>query len=208
VSKRPSSLALTLSGGGFRATLFHLGAIRFLYEANLLKDVGCICSASGGSVLAAHVVLNWDRYLKWDKQGPNETGFDKDGYDAMSRDIVDFAKMDIRGKIVRRLILRACGVSLGMIVAVVSVLAFTLPVTSDYFESIKPWPWMGLGALLLFGVWWMRTWVSRGRTWLLQAYYEKLYNSRLLKDLGGKILDPGAASSLPPRLYLLTTSPT
>lgn len=48
-------IGLALSGGGFRATLFHLGVIRFLYERGLLPKVRIICSVSGGSILAAHL---------------------------------------------------------------------------------------------------------------------------------------------------------
>lgn len=56
-------LMLALSGGGFRATIFHLGVIRFLRDADLLKDVVAISSVSGGSITAAHLVLNWSDYL-------------------------------------------------------------------------------------------------------------------------------------------------
>ena len=54
---RPESnragVALCLSGGGFRAALFHLGAIRALNELDVLPQVKAIASVSGGSVLAA-----------------------------------------------------------------------------------------------------------------------------------------------------------
>ena len=57
MGNRDMTIALTLSGGGFRATLFHLGVVRFLYEAKLLDKVTDICSVSGGSILAAHLAL-------------------------------------------------------------------------------------------------------------------------------------------------------
>ena len=38
-------IALCLSGGGFRAALFHLGAIRRLYELGLLDTVSTIATA-------------------------------------------------------------------------------------------------------------------------------------------------------------------
>ena len=53
---------LALSGGGFRATLFHLGVIGFLRSQGLLGKVRTICSVSGGSILAAHMVTRWDEY--------------------------------------------------------------------------------------------------------------------------------------------------
>jgi predicted acylesterase/phospholipase RssA len=55
-------LGLALSGGGLRATLFHLGVVRFLRDAGLLGDVTHLVSVSGGSILGAHLALNWERY--------------------------------------------------------------------------------------------------------------------------------------------------
>ena len=53
---------LALSGGGFRAALFHLGAVRYLRQSSRLKQVESVFSVSGGSILAAHMVLNWEMY--------------------------------------------------------------------------------------------------------------------------------------------------
>ena len=54
--------ALCLSGGGYRAALFHLGALTRLNEVGALGHVDTITSVSGGSILAAHlatVVTDW-----------------------------------------------------------------------------------------------------------------------------------------------------
>jgi NTE family protein len=48
-------IGLCLSGGGFRATLFHLGALRRLQELGVLAQLWTISSVSGGSVAAAHL---------------------------------------------------------------------------------------------------------------------------------------------------------
>ncbi len=50
-------LGLALSGGGFRATLFHLGVLARLAELDLLRHLEVISAVSGGSVLAAHYML-------------------------------------------------------------------------------------------------------------------------------------------------------
>ena len=84
-------LGLALSGGGFRATLYHLGVVRFLRDSNLLPRVSHITSVSGGSVLAAHLVLNWDRYCGT----PEE-------FDAVAQQILEFVSLDVRNRIVRR----------------------------------------------------------------------------------------------------------
>ncbi|HEX6042120.1 patatin-like phospholipase family protein [Longimicrobium sp.] len=43
-------LALSLSGGGYRAAAFHLGSMRFLYNVDLLKDVVGLSTVSGGTI--------------------------------------------------------------------------------------------------------------------------------------------------------------
>lgn len=52
-------IALALSGGGFRASLFHLGVLRRLAEACWLSKVDVISSVSGGSVVGAFASLRW-----------------------------------------------------------------------------------------------------------------------------------------------------
>jgi len=46
-------LALSLSGGGYRAAAFHLGVLTFLHRIDLLRNVRAISTASGGSIAAA-----------------------------------------------------------------------------------------------------------------------------------------------------------
>lgn len=48
-------IALCLSGGGFRATLFHLGALRRLNELGVLPQLTSISSVSGGSVTSGYL---------------------------------------------------------------------------------------------------------------------------------------------------------
>ena len=58
-------IALCLSGGGYRAMLFHLGSLWRLNEAGLLKKLNRISSVSGGSITAGVLGLNW-RKLDFD----------------------------------------------------------------------------------------------------------------------------------------------
>jgi NTE family protein len=51
--------ALCLSGGGYRAMLFHLGVLWRLYEARLLQSTKRISSVSGGSITAGVLALKW-----------------------------------------------------------------------------------------------------------------------------------------------------
>ena len=51
--------ALALSGGGFRATLFHCGALMRLNELGLLSQLERISSVSGGSIANGVLALAW-----------------------------------------------------------------------------------------------------------------------------------------------------
>ena len=84
-------IGLALSGGGFRASLYHLGLVRFLRDAGLLSKVTQITSVSGGSILAAHLVLNWERY--------NGSASE---FDAAAREFLTFVRLDVRNRITRR----------------------------------------------------------------------------------------------------------
>lgn len=87
-SDAPYRIGLALSGGGFRATLFHLGVVRFLFDAGLLPRVHFIGGVSGGSILAMHVGLYWDQYL---------TTFDE-----IAREVLAFCQRDVRNRVIRR----------------------------------------------------------------------------------------------------------
>ena len=87
-----SNTGLALSGGGFRATLYHLGVIRYLRDSGSLGHVSDIAAVSGGSILAAHLVLNWNRYTGDDAAFAEAAG-----------EIIRFVQFDLRNHIVRRL---------------------------------------------------------------------------------------------------------
>lgn len=53
--------ALCLSGGGYRAMLFHVGALWRLSELDYFAKLDRISSVSGGSITAAVLGLHWDR---------------------------------------------------------------------------------------------------------------------------------------------------
>lgn len=50
-------IGLGLSGGGFRASLFHIGMLARLAELDLLRDVEYLSCVSGGSIIGAHYYL-------------------------------------------------------------------------------------------------------------------------------------------------------
>ncbi len=61
IAKPAPGTGLCLSGGGYRAMLFHLGTLWRLYETGILKTVQRISSVSGGSITAGVLGLNWEK---------------------------------------------------------------------------------------------------------------------------------------------------
>jgi len=54
-------IALCLSGGGYRAMIFHVGALWRLNEAGYLRRLARVSSVSGGSITAGMLGLKWSR---------------------------------------------------------------------------------------------------------------------------------------------------
>ncbi|HKE05169.1 MAG TPA: tetratricopeptide repeat-containing protein [Blastocatellia bacterium] len=57
-------IGLALSGGGFRAALYHIGVLAKLAEMDLLRSVEAISCVSGGSIIGAHYYLEVRKLMK------------------------------------------------------------------------------------------------------------------------------------------------
>ncbi len=57
-------IGLALSGGGFRASIFHLGVIRRLEELGIMKDVSVLSTVSGGSIIGAYYACEMEKRLR------------------------------------------------------------------------------------------------------------------------------------------------
>ncbi|MGH7192259.1 MAG: patatin-like phospholipase family protein, partial [Candidatus Saccharimonadales bacterium] len=88
--KRKGRMGLCLSGGGFRATLFHLGALRRLNEVGALSQMDTISSVSGGSIINGLLAKVWPR-LTGDANGV----FTNFG-DLVERPMLEFCSRNIR----------------------------------------------------------------------------------------------------------------
>jgi NTE family protein len=60
-SRAPAGIGIALSGGGFRAVLFHVGSLRRLVELNILTRLGRVSSISGGSIVAGRLAQMWTK---------------------------------------------------------------------------------------------------------------------------------------------------
>ncbi len=65
-------VGLALSGGGFRASLFHIGVLARMAELDLLRHVEVISCVSGGSIVGAHYYLLLRKVLQEKADGSIE----------------------------------------------------------------------------------------------------------------------------------------
>lgn len=64
ITARGGKVGLALSGGGFRASLFHLGVLARLAEMDVLRSVEVLSTVSGGSIIGAHYYLEVKHLLE------------------------------------------------------------------------------------------------------------------------------------------------
>lgn len=88
-------IALALSGGGVRASLFHLGILKYLAQKNLLEKVTFISTVSGGSIVAG-LIFSANKN-KW----PSSKQFLEIIYPSVKDKL---QKTNIRNKIISRMI--------------------------------------------------------------------------------------------------------
>ena len=87
--------ALCLSGGGYRAALFHLGALRRLNELGILAQVDTLTSVSGGAIFAAQLATHLAREPgAWPAGGGVVAGWEE----GVARPLRTFVGRDIRTK--------------------------------------------------------------------------------------------------------------
>jgi len=80
-------VGLGLSGGGYRATLFNLGALMRLNEFGLMGKIQRITSVSGGSITSGYLAMRW-----------NDLRFGDDGVAENFREVVVGPLWDFCGK--------------------------------------------------------------------------------------------------------------
>ena len=83
-------LGLALSGGGFRATAFHLGVLKRLREVKLLHEVDLISTVSGGSIVGAYWVY-WQATKK-------DTLINSEEWDKFESSLIAVMRQGVRGR--------------------------------------------------------------------------------------------------------------
>ena len=90
-------IGLALSGGGFRASLFHLGVIRRLEELGIMEKVDVVSCVSGGSIIGAFYLLEMEKYLQ-EARCKNTKPRRIDLFEKIARDFISLIQKDIRSR--------------------------------------------------------------------------------------------------------------
>src|SRR5262249_41685325 len=85
-------VGLCLSGGGYRAMIYHVGALVRLNELGLLPRIQEFASVSGGSITAAMLALAWST-LRFDTVGTASNFADE-----VARPLIRFASIGVDAK--------------------------------------------------------------------------------------------------------------
>lgn len=88
-SKVEETIGLALSGGGYRAMLYHAGAMAQINNAGLLGRLAEVASVSGGSIAAGVLASRWGK-LDFDESG-RARNFDEE----VTQVLVRFAKVRV-----------------------------------------------------------------------------------------------------------------
>jgi hypothetical protein len=140
---------------------------------------------SGGSVLAAHLVLNWEKYNE-----PKE-------FDGAARELIQFIESGARGGAVNRWVFRR------FFLIAVAVAGFPWAWAVPLY-----WSWIVAGSVALFVVGILLAWsvTSWSRCYSLAREYERLFNKKTLADLSKAAVTGDDAKTLKrPDVHLLST---
>jgi predicted acylesterase/phospholipase RssA len=187
ITENPKGIWLALSGGGFRAALFHYGCFKRLRELGLLDSVYAISAVSGGALAAA--LLAQSRPF-----GPNDATSEQQGWEEFERKILTEAARGILGPIPMALLLR--GLVLASYILLGTALFLFLFSTGDgWLRLIKIAAWLCFPA---FALWicivvWIRSAKNDGKKVMALARIDARYRSAAAVGQSTLLQDFGAA---------------
>jgi predicted acylesterase/phospholipase RssA len=97
-------VGLALSGGGFRASLFHIGTLARLAECKLLRRVEVLSCVSGGSILGAYYYLKLRRLLQAKPDGEIEDADYVTLVRELAEEFLAAVRRDLRGQLTANVI--------------------------------------------------------------------------------------------------------
>jgi predicted acylesterase/phospholipase RssA len=161
------SLALALSGGGHRATIFTLGALMYVVDAGRAQDTSSIASVSGGSLTNGFVAQTLDF------RGATKDAFEQQVVKPLASQIAQRGTLYVPWLSKLYLLLLGLGFA-----------AAFLPIW-----LLQSWGWRVLAVLALLVVW---GWFAGKRGWICaQAYRSTLFSpggaTTLLKNIATEV---------------------
>jgi NTE family protein len=172
---------LALSGGGIRATLFHLGAIWRINELGRLRSIGRITSVSGGSIASGLLAIAWPD-LQWDaKDRATNLG------ELFAKPVLRLARMPLDIPIV----------AIGLVPGIQPSNVLSRAFDAYFFHgaTLQDLPADGEGPRFVFNA----TELSSGTDWRLSRPYMGSYRIGLIHHPTVRLADAVAASaSFPP----------
>ncbi|MFB7813258.1 patatin-like phospholipase family protein [Paenibacillus chitinolyticus] len=98
-------IGLALSGGGYRASFFHIGVLAELARAGILENINVISTVSGGSIVGAYYYLSLKRHAR-EKAVKGEVVNYNELIDEVAQQFYDRSRKNIRKKYYLRSLLR------------------------------------------------------------------------------------------------------
>jgi predicted acylesterase/phospholipase RssA len=92
-------IGLALSGGGFRASLFHIGVLARLAECNVLRRVEVLSCVSGGSIVGAYYYLKLRQLLESKTDGEITDGDYVRLVSELADEFLESVRQDLRGRL-------------------------------------------------------------------------------------------------------------
>jgi predicted acylesterase/phospholipase RssA len=94
--RKSNKLGLALSGGGFRASFFHIGVLARLAELDLLRSIEVISTVSGGSIIGALYYLHVRRLLESSRDNRTTPGDYITIVQSVERDFLEGVQNNLR----------------------------------------------------------------------------------------------------------------
>src|SRR3954469_24478899 len=168
---------LALSGGGIRATLFHLGALWRINQLGRLRDLGRISSVSGGSIASALLAIAWPD-LEFDGLG-RATNLGE----TFAKPVMRLAKLPLDAPIV----------ALGMVPGIEPAAVLAEALDRYFFDgrTLADLPAEGAGPQFVFNA----TDLTSGTDWRFSRPYMGSYRIGLVRNPTLRLADAVAASA-------------
>lgn len=155
-------LGLALSGGGFRATAFHLGVLKRLRELKLLHEIDLISTVSGGSIAGAY-------WVYW-QATKGDTLTSPEQWDKFESSLITFMRQGVRGRVLWW----------GFWVPVIILTAMAVSILS-LLPSPPPYLWAVLLAAVFSAAYVF--WHYRASSLLSMEYRRRLFGDTTLSTL-------------------------